>query len=73
MKKAAILIDAWKKQRFEKALNKNDFYFSVEPGPVKDTLSIVVRTDRVLTLAKVVEKTNKKCAKAKQRADLYGL
>jgi hypothetical protein len=60
MKKAAILIDAYKLPVFEDDLTKAGFTYTVCNGVTSDTLLISVETETIAKLQPVVERANKR-------------
>lgn len=65
MKKAAIGIDSWKLDIFEKNLTEAGFTYENAGRFSEDTLMLIVYTDDVKKLEKVVRKANAEAARSK--------
>ena len=59
MKKAAIVIDAWKLPIFKKTLDAEGYKYSEHIGPGKYCITLKVETDSIAKLQPVVERMNK--------------
>lgn len=64
MKKAAIVIDTWKFNIFQRRLTEAGYRFERTKGP-EDTFILTVETDKLQALAQVILQAQQEAAKTK--------
>ena len=60
-KKVGICIDAWKLVIFTKHLTAAGYAYAQHPGVTPDTLTLMVETDLIAPLQRVIEAAQKEC------------
>lgn len=70
MPKAAIAIDNWKKDIFERHLSQAGYSFSRSPGLTAGTMFLSVQTENIEALAEVVKAATIEAARTRQPAGL---
>lgn len=66
MKTAAVIIEKWKLQIFEKHLNEAGYSYEQKPGITADTLILSVSYEWVAELQPIIESAQKECAMEKK-------
>ncbi len=61
--KAAIVIDAWKLEIFERHLNQAGYVYKLTPGPMANNITITVVTNNGQALGEVAKAANTEAAK----------
>jgi hypothetical protein len=61
--KIAVAIDNWKLPIFERILRESGYEFEQTKALTRDSLLLMVHTDNLLALAKVVEQANAEAAR----------
>lgn len=61
MYKTAIAIDSWKLKTFSAELHANGFTYKKKPGLTEGTLTLVVKTDDIQKLERVIHNCVQKC------------
>jgi len=64
--KAAIVIDSWKYEIFDRNLRQFGYAYEEAPSLTKTTRTLLVKTDNLEALAEVVKKSNIEAAKTKK-------
>ena len=65
MAKIAVMIDRYKRKKYEAALTKEKFNFTKNPGLTPDTLNLTVVTTRVESLHLLCTRLEEEFAKKK--------
>lgn len=63
MKKAGVVIDAWKLAIFKKHLDAAGYKYTQGPGVTADTLNLYVEYEWVSELKPIIEAAQAECAK----------
>lgn len=66
MKKAGVVIDAWKLPIFKKHLDAAGYTFTQKEGPTAKCLTLIVMYEWVAALKPVIEAANAECARTKR-------
>lgn len=65
MKKAGIVIDAWKLSIFKKTLDAEGYTYSEHKGPMAGCITLMVETDSIAKLQPIVKRMNQEATKSK--------
>jgi len=70
IKKVAIAVDNWKLKIFKKELTAAGFLYIESPGVTHDTSFLMVKTDKLGSLALLTQHMEKECSKWKKNQEL---